>query len=288
MKPSVKIALLQGLDYGSKAHAEAKTFSQIREAAAEGAKVICTQELFNTSYFCGSQQIENFEYAEAIPGPTSNKLSALAKELEVVIIAAFFEKRTKGIYHNSAICLDTDGTLLGPYRKMHIPQDPGFEEKFYFTPGDSGYPVFKTAYGTLGVLICCDQWFPEAARLMAIAGAEILFYPTAIGWSPQEKEALGAAQHHAWETVQCGHAIANGCYVATVNRVGVENETEFWGQSFVADFYGQVMTRGSVDCQEILYATCDLKELEAMRQTWPFLRDRRIESYEGLRSRFID
>lgn len=283
----VKIALLQGRDYGSAAANLEASCEQIRRAAAEGARIICTQELFNTPYFCNNQEIKHFELAEPIPGLSTKVLSALALELKVVLVATLFEKRATGIYHNTAVCIDADGAMLGKYRKMHIPQDPCFEEKFYFSPGDLGYPVWETAYGTIGVLICWDQWFPEAARMMALAGAEILFYPTAIGWLPQEKAALGAAQHHAWETVQCGHAIANGCYLAAVNRVGVEGQTEFWGQSFVTDFYGQVMKRAPIDEVCILTAECDLLALESMRQTWPFFRDRRVDSYAGLSERSL-
>jgi N-carbamoylputrescine amidase len=285
---SVKIALIQGREQGSKPANLNYSVKKIREAAAAGAKIICTQELFNTPYFCTSQKNENFDLSEAIPGPTTDCLSELSKELNIVLIAALFEKRAKGIYHNTAICFNADGCLLGKYRKMHIPQDPGFEEKFYFTPGDLGYPVWETAYGKIGVLICWDQWFPEAARVAALAGAEILFYPTAIGWLPQEKAALGEAQHHAWETIQCGHAVANGCYLASVNRVGIENNTEFWGQSFVSDFYGQVLVRAPIEEETILYAHCDLNALESMRQTWPFFRDRRPESYKGLTGLSID
>ena len=287
-QPRVKIALLPGRDCGSAAANLEASCEQIRRAAAEGAQIICTQELFNTPYFCNNQAIENFELAEPIPGLSTKVLSALALELKVVLVAALFEKRGTGIYHNTAVCMDADGVMLGKYRKMHIPQDPGFEEKFYFSPGDLGYPVWETAYGKIGVLICWDQWFPEAARMMALAGAEILFYPTAIGWLPEEKAALGASQHHAWETVQCGHAIANGCYLAAVNRVGVEGQTEFWGQSFVADFYGQVMKRAPIDEVCILTAECDLRALESMRQTWPFFRDRRVDSYAGLSERSLE
>ncbi len=287
-KSKVCIALIQGRDQGD-AHLNLKvTIEQIRAAAASGARIICTQELFNTPYFCNSQNTANFNMAEPIPGPTTEALSALAAELKVVLIAALFEKRATGIYHNTAVCLNADGRMLGKYRKMHIPQDPGFEEKFYFSPGDLGFPVWETAYGKVGVMICWDQWFPEAARLMALAGAEILFYPTAIGWLEEEKAELGAAQHHAWETVQCGHAVANGCYLAAVNRVGVEGQTEFWGQSFVSDFYGQVIARAPTDEDCILRAECDLAALEGMRQIWPFFRDRRVEAYGGLTERALD
>ena len=287
-RSKVHIALIQGRDLGSPELNLEVTVDQIRSAAASGAQIICTQELFNTPYFCKNQEIENFKLAERIPGPTTALLSSLAAELGVVLIVAMFEQRGTGIYHNTAVCFDADGCLLGRYRKMHLPQDPGFEEKFYFTPGDLGFPVWKSRYGTIGVLICWDQWFPEAARLMALAGAEILFYPTAIGWLEEEKAALGTAQHHAWETVQCGHAVANGCYLAAVNRVGVEGQTEFWGQSFVSDFYGQVIARAPISEDCILKVECDLAALESMRQTWPFFRDRRVESYAGLTERALD
>ena len=285
---SVRIALIQGREQGSKQADLEYTIDCIREAAAGGAQIICTQELFNTPYFCTVQDTERFDLAEPIPGPTTDVLVELAKELGVVLIASLFERRAAGIYHNTAAVIDANGSYLGKYRKMHIPQDPGFEEKFYFTPGDLGYRVWNTAFGKIGVLICWDQWYPEAARLAALAGAEILFYPTAIGWLPEEKAELGDAQHTAWETVQRGHAVANGCYVAAVNRVGTEANTEFWGQSFVADFYGQVMERGPVREEAILYADCDRKALEDMRRIWPFFRDRRVDSFGGLTRRMID
>jgi N-carbamoylputrescine amidase len=222
-----------------------------------------------------------------MPGRLTRELGALAAELGVVIVAAAFEKRAPGLHHNTAAVIDADGELLGIYRKMHIPQDPGFEEKFYFTPGDLGFPAWRTRHGTIGVLICWDQWYPEAARLAALHGAEILFYPTAIGWLTEEKAELGAAQHCAWETAQRGHAVANGCYVAAVNRVGTEGATEFWGQSFVSDFCGQVGARATADREEILYADCDLAALEAHRRMWPFFRDRRIDAYGGLTERWL-
>lgn len=284
----VRIALIQGREQGSKQADLDYTVIRIREAAAGGAQIICTQELFNTPYFCIKQATEQFDLAEPVPGPTTDVLAELAKELGVVIIASLFERRAPGLYHNTAAVIDADGSYLGKYRKMHIPQDPGFEEKFYFTPGDLGYKVWETAFGKIGVLICWDQWYPEAARMAALAGAEILFYPTAIGWLPEETAELGEAQHTAWETVQRGHAVANGCYVAVVNRVGTEANTEFWGQSFVADFYGQVVNRAPVNEEAILYADCDLKGLEDMRRIWPFFRDRRIDSYSGITERMID
>ena len=284
----VRIALIQGREQGSPSTDLAYTVARIREAAASGAQIVCTQELFNTPYFCRTQDTKHFDLAEPIPGATTARLEALAGELGIVIISALFERRASGVYHNTAAVIDADGRYLGKYRKMHIPQDPGFEEKFYFTPGDLGYKVWDTKFGKISVLICWDQWYPEAARLSALAGAEIIFYPTAIGWLPAEKAELGAAQHTAWEAVQRGHAVANGCYVAAVNRTGVEGETEFWGQSFVSDFYGQIVERAPVSKEHILIADCDLKALEDMRRTWPLFRDRRIDTYDGMTSRMID
>jgi N-carbamoylputrescine amidase len=284
----VRIALIQGRELGSPTANLDYTVARIREAAASGAQIVCTQELFNTPYFCRTQDTEHFDLAEPIPGATTELLEAVAGELGIVIIAALFERRTSGVYHNTAVVIDADGRYLGKYRKMHIPQDPGFEEKFYFTPGDLGYKVWDTKFGKISVLICWDQWYPEAARLSALAGAEIIFYPTAIGWLPEEKAEFGAAQHTAWEAVQRGHAVANGCYVAAANRTGVEGEIEFWGQSFVSDFYGQIVGRAPVSEEHILIADCDLKALEDMRRTWPFFRDRRIDTYDGMTSRMID
>lgn len=286
-KRTLTLGLLQNRDLGSAAANLDDTLTRIRQAAAAGAQVICTQELFTTPYFCRTQDHSLFELAETIPGPTTEALGALAKELEIVIVAALFEKRAPGIYHNTAVVFDADGSLMGRYRKMHIPQDPGFEEKFYFTPGDLGYPVWKTRYGTLGVLICWDQWFPEAARLCALQGAEVLLYPTAIGWLPEEKPTLGEAQYNAWKSVQCGHAVANGCYVAAVNRTGTEGQTEFWGRSFVAGPYGEILAQAPTSEPETLIHTCDLDTLETFRQIWPFFRDRRVDSYASLTQRFV-
>lgn len=284
----VRIALIQGHDYGSPADNLAQTVERIREAATKGAQIVCTQELFNLPYFCREQDAALFDLAEPVPGPTTDRMCALAAELGVAIVLSLFEKRAAGVYHNTAAVIDADGRYLGKYRKMHIPQDPGFEEKFYFSPGDLGYKVWETRFGKIAVLICWDQWYPEAARLAALAGAEILFYPTAIGWLPEEKAELGDAQHAAWETVQRGHAVANGCYVAAVNRTGTEGTTEFWGQSFVADFYGQVIARAAASEDALLFADCDLDALEATRRIWPFFRDRRIDSFGGLTCRMID
>ena len=285
---AVSIGMIQGKDFGSKQANLDFTLEQIKVLAGQGAQIICTQELFNTNYFCNEQNTEQFDLAESIPGETSKIFSALAKELGVVIIAAYFEKRSSAIYHNSAIIVDSDGTHLGTYRKTHIPQDPDFEEKFYFTPGDQDFPVWDTAFGKIGVLICWDQWFPEAARLMALKGAEILFYPTAIGWLASEKAEWGESQHRAWESVQVGHAIANSCYVVTTNRVGVEKNTEFWGQSFVSDMYGKILKRASVDETESLLVECNLDALESMRKIWPFYRDRRPEKYQSITQHFLD
>lgn len=261
---------------------------RVAAAAAEGAQVVCLPELFNTLYFCRDQDPRHFDLAEPIPGPAVEAMQAAAAEHEVVVIAPVFERRAPGLYHNTAAIIDADGSLRGIYRKNHIPQDPGFEEKFYFAPGDLGFRAWETRYGKLGVCVCWDQWYPEAARLTALAGANILFYPTAIGWLPEEKAELGAAQHHAWETVQCGHAVANGCHVVAVNRVGREGDTEFWGQSFVANPYGQVIRRMSVAETGVAVVACDLAAQEDFRRIWPFFRDRRIDAYNGLTQRYLD
>lgn len=265
----------------------------IREAAVQGAQIICLPELFKTVYFCQEENHKYFQYAEAIPGPTTERLSALAKELQVVIVASLFERRAAGLYHNTAAVIDADGTLLGIYRKMHIPDDPLFYEKFYFTPGDLGFRCWQTKYARVGVLVCWDQWYPEAARLTALRGAEVIFYPTAIGWHPSEKAEFGERQHSSWETVQRGHAIANGCYVAVPNRVGHEapaggDGLDFWGRSFIADPAGQILAKGGDEKPEIVIASIDPKALDTQRTHWPFLRDRRIEAYAELTKRFID
>jgi N-carbamoylputrescine amidase len=285
---TVTLGLIQGTTYASKAESHARHDVLIRDAASKGAQIICLQEIFDIPYFCTRQDTSLFDLAEAIPGPTTDHLATLAKELGVVIIAPLFEKRGAGLYHNTVAVLDADGSYLGKYRKMHIPQDPGFEEKFYFTPGDLGYRVWDTKFGRIGVLICWDQWYPEAARLTALAGAEILFYPTAIGWLSSEKAALGTAQHCAWETVQRGHAVANGCFVAAVNRTGFQDDTEFWGQSFVANPYGEIVAKGSVESEEVVIVTCDLQAVEDFRRIWPFFRDRRIDTYAPLTKRYLD
>ena len=264
-----------------------------KKAAENGANIVCTQELFSSQYFCQSENHSNFNFAEPIPGPKTEALREIAYKHDIVIVASLFEKRTAGIYHNTAVIIDADGTLLGTYRKMHIPDDPLYYEKFYFTPGDQGFQAWETKYGKIGVLICWDQWYPEAARLTALAGAEILFYPTAIGWHPSEKESNGESQCSAWQTIQLSHAISNGCYVAAVNRTGHENPAggdgiEFWGQSFVAAPSGQVLAKGSVDKNETIMLEINMAEIEEYRTEWPFLRDRRIDAYEGLSQRFLD
>ena len=265
-----------------------RTMASIRRAAAQGAQIICLQELFASRYFCQSEDTDYFRLAEPIPGPTTTAMRRLAAELQVVLIVPLFEQRTPGLYHNSAVVFDADGALLGTYRKMHIPDDPGYYEKFYFTPGDLGYQTYRTRYATIGTLICWDQWFPEAARLTALSGAQILFYPSAIGWHEGELPEVARAQHEAWEMVQRSHAITNGVYVATVNRVGREGTVSFWGASFVAAPSGQLVAKASQSEEATLLATCDLTAIATMRQQWPFLRDRRIDTYNALAARFID
>ncbi|HED30763.1 MAG TPA: carbon-nitrogen hydrolase [Prosthecochloris aestuarii] len=263
--------------------------NHIMTAASEGAHIVCLQELFTSLYFCQTEEYGPFDLAEPIPGPSTGVLQKLAAELEVVIVASLFERRARGLYHNTAAVIDADGSYLGKYRKMHIPDDPGFYEKFYFTPGDLGYKVFKTRYATIGVLICWDQWYPEAARLTALKGAEILFYPTAIGWSVDERSGdVRRAQKDAWQTIQRGHAIANGVFVAAANRVGSEGSLQFWGGSFLADPFGQLMVSGDESQEEVLYADCDLGRIGFYRSHWPFLRDRRIETYGDVQKRYID
>ncbi|MEY3109383.1 MAG: hypothetical protein RL079_68 [Verrucomicrobiota bacterium] len=289
MADSVRIGLIQLTAEDTPAANVRKTLPRIEEAAAKGAKIIGLQEMFTTKYFCINQDPKNFDLAEPIEtGPSVTELAKVAKRLGVVIVAPLFEARGSEVYHNTAAVIDADGTVLGKYRKMHIPQDPGFEEKFYFTPGDLGFRTWKTAHGDIGVLICWDQWYPEAARLTALGGAQILFYPTAIGWLPEEKAALGHAQHNAWETVQRGHGVANGCYVAATNRVGTEGRTQFWGQSFVSDPYGEIVARASIEKEEILLADCDLVKQREFRRIWPFFRDRRIDAYGDLTRRLRD
>jgi N-carbamoylputrescine amidase len=263
-----------------------KALTRIGEAAARGAKVICLQELFRSRYFCQSEEARSFDLAEPIPGPTTEALGAAAAARKVVVVGSIFERRTEGIYHNTAVVMDADGRLAGRYRKMHIPDDPHYYEKFYFTPGDLDFTAHRTAHATVGALVCWDQWFPEAARLVALAGAQIVFYPTAIGWERGEVEPVRRRQLQAWETVQRGHAIASGMFVAAVNRVGAEDSLEFWGNSFVVDPFGEVIARAGAGAEEILVAECNLALIEETRRNWPFLRDRRIDAYGDLLRRF--
>ena len=272
----------------------AGTLEAIEEAAQRGAKVICTQELFCSKYFCQSEDYRYFDMAEPIPGPSSRALCAVAKKHNVVVIGSLFEKRAAGLYHNTAVVIDANGELLGLYRKMHIPDDPLFYEKFYFTPGDLGFKAFATKYAKIGVLICWDQWYPEGARITALKGAEVLFFPTAIGWHPGEEQSVNQAQHESWELIQRSHAVANGVFVAAPNRVGHETFAgipgegiQFWGQSFLCDPRGQVLQRGSVDQEDILIAECDLSQIDQQRQHWPFLRDRRIDAYGSITERYL-
>jgi N-carbamoylputrescine amidase len=264
---------------------------RVREAKAKGAQIVCLPELFRSQYFCQTEDHRHFELAEPVPGPGTEALASVAAELGVVIIASLFERRAEGLYHNTAAVIDADGGYLGKYRKMHIPDDPQYYEKFYFTPGDLGFRAWDTRFGRIGVLVCWDQWYPEAARLTALSGAQILFYPTAIGWLPAEKAEHGAQQQAAWETIQRSHAIANGVYVCAVNRVGHEGDPagglEFWGGSFVTDPGGRVLAKASQD-EEVLIATCDLSKVDASRTHWPFLRDRRIDAYQDLTKRYLD
>jgi len=265
---------------------------KIREAAARGAQIVCTQELFRSQYFCRTEDHAQFALAEPIPGPSTESLGRLARELGIVIVASLFERRAAGVYHNTAAVIGTSGEIAGLYRKMHIPDDPLYYEKFYFTPGDLGFVNFDTKFGRLGVLVCWDQWYPEGARVSALAGADILFYPTAIGWHPSEKAKHGARQLDAWKTIQRAHAIANGIYVAAVNRVGYEGTAEsgieFWGSSFVADPFGQIIAEASQTEEETLIVECDPHRTEVVRQHWPFLRDRRIDAYAPILNRWID
>ncbi|MBX0326520.1 carbon-nitrogen hydrolase [Oscillochloris sp. ZM17-4] len=288
----VNIGLVQLAMDDAPAANMASAMAAVRAAAAQGAQIICLPELFRSRYFCQSEEHVNFALAEPVPGPSTEILCALARELGVVIIASLFEKRAEGLYHNTAAVIDADGSYLGKYRKMHIPDDPLFYEKFYFTPGDLGFKVFPTRFGRVGVLICWDQWYPEAARLTALRGADLLFYPTAIGWHPAEKAEYGLAQHQSWETIQRSHGVANGCYVVSVNRTGHEGDPaggiEFWGQSFLSDPSGTILAKAPVDHAAILVAPVDLARLDVQRTHWPFLRDRRIDAYGEITKRYID
>jgi len=286
----VKIGLIQSACVKDKATNLRQTTEKIIEAAKKGAQIICLQELFTSLYFCDVEDYENFKLAEPIPGPSTDALGKLATELQIVIIASLFEKRAQGIYHNTVAVVDADGSYLGKYRKMHIPDDPAYYEKFYFTPGDLGYKIFKTKFANIGVLICWDQWYPEASRITALMGAEILFYPTAIGWATSQDEETNREQFNAWQTIQRSHAIANGVHVVSVNRVGFEQNglMKFWGGSFIANPFGKILYQASHDKEEIIVHETDTSKTDSYRTHWPFLRDRRIDSYEPITKRFID
>jgi N-carbamoylputrescine amidase len=297
--PNYKIGLIQ-MSMGADPEANfAAAIDRIRQAAAQGANIVCLPELFRTQYFCQREDLRLFDLAERIPGPSTEKLAAIAREAGIVIVASPFECRAAGLYHNTAVTLGPDGAIAGLYRKMHIPDDPLYYEKYYFTPGDLGFRSTDTRFGRIGTLVCWDQWYPEGARLTALQGAEVLFYPTAIGWHPAEKAEFGAAQYEAWQTIQRAHAIANGVYVAAPNRVGCEQGDilgnrapgpglEFWGGSFIADPFGRIVAKAAHDAEEVLVAEIDLALLEDTRRNWPFLRDRRIDAYAPITSRFLD
>ncbi len=286
-KDEITIGLIQ-MSSGKDPKANlAKAVKKIEEAASRGAQIICLPELFKSQYFCQEEDEQNFRLAETIPGDTTKAISAVAKKTSAAVIAGIFEKRARGLYHNSAAVIDASGKLLGIYRKMHIPDDPHYYEKFYFTPGDLGFKAHKTVYGKIGVLICWDQWYPEAARLTALRGAQILFYPTAIGWYPEAKQAT-AEMKSAWEIAQRAHGIANGVFVASVNRVGTEGRIKFWGSSFISGPFGEIIAKASADKEEILIAKCDMGLIDSTRHGWPFLRDRRIDAYKDITSRFLD
>ncbi|MGE5305509.1 MAG: carbon-nitrogen hydrolase [Alphaproteobacteria bacterium] len=287
-KNEVTLGLVQ-MSTGADADANlAKAVQRIAVAARKGAQIVCLQELFRSNYFCQSEDARNFQLAETIPGQSTEALRALARAKQIVVIASIFEKRSAGLYHNSAVVIDADGALIGRYRKMHVPDDPLYYEKFYFAPGDLGFPSFQTRYAKIAVLVCWDQWFPEGARLAALSGAEILFYPTAIGWIPGEPRLVSRHQREAWELIQRSHAVANGVYVAVTNRVGREAKIKFWGNSFVAAPFGEIVARGSSEREEIVIARCDLAKIAETRENWPFLRDRRVDAYGPLQSRFLE
>ena len=284
----VRLALVQMRDAGSPVRCIESAVGWIEKAAAEGAQVICLQELVAGSYPCQSEDHRNFDDAESIPGPSTNAISDVAKRLDVVVVVPIFERRSPGLYHNTAVVIDADGSIAGRYRKMHIPDDPLFYEKFYFTPGDLGFEPISTKYAKLGVGICWDQWFPEAARLFTLAGAEILLYPTAIGWIDEEKEEFGVGQQDAWLTSMRAHAIANGIWLGAANRVGIEGRLEFWGNSFIASPRGEVVAKAGDTEEGLVVSDCILDEIDVVRTHWPFLRDRRIDAYQGLTKRWID
>jgi N-carbamoylputrescine amidase len=291
MAKKFTVGLIQMRSTAASAENLTRATAKIRDAAALGAQIICLPELFRSPYFCREENADLFQLAEPIPGPTTEALGSVARELKISLVVSIFERRAAGVYHNSAGVIDANGSLLGRYRKMHIPDDPLYYEKFYFTPGDLGFPNFDTRYGRIGVQICWDQWYPEGARLTSLRGAQILFYPTSIGWHPREKAEFGAAQHDAWLTIQRAHAIANGVYVAVVNRVGFEGPAnaglEFWGRSFLADPFGRVVAEASDSDEEILIAECDPALSEETRRNWPFLRDRRIDAYQPILERWL-
>ena len=286
----VKVGIVQMSCSADKQANLQKAIEKVKEAAAKGAQIVCLQELFTSLYFCDVEDYDNFKLAEPIPGPSSEALGKIAKDLGVVIIASLFEKRTQGLYHNTTAILDADGTYLGKYRKMHIPDDPAYYEKFYFAPGDLGYKVFNTKFAKVGVLICWDQWYPEASRITALMGAEILFYPTAIGWATSQDEDTNIEQYNAWQTIQRSHSVANGLHVVSVNRVGLEQEgaMKFWGGSFIANPFGSIIYRASHENEEVHVEELDLDKTDRYRTHWPFLRDRRIDSYQQITKRFID
>jgi N-carbamoylputrescine amidase len=286
----VNVGIIQMPCVKDKATNLQKAIEKIREAVSKGARIICLQELFTSLYFCDVEDYDNFQLAESIPGPVTETLQGIARDNRVVIIASLFEKRTQGIYHNTAAVIDADGSYLGKYRKMHIPDDPAFYEKFYFTPGDLGYRVFDTAYAKIGVLICWDQWYPEAARITSLMGAEILFYPTAIGWSTAQDLPTNEEQYNAWETIQRSHAVANGVHVVSVNRVGFEQngKMKFWGGSFIANPFGRILYKAGQDQEEVVVGEIDMAKTDSYRTHWPFMRDRRIDSYLPITKRFID
>jgi N-carbamoylputrescine amidase len=287
-KQAVTLGLIQMTAGDSVSANVEKAVERLTAAAKKGAQIVCLQELFRSRYFCQSENHKNFKLAEPIPGPTSEALSAVAAEHEIAVVASLFERRSAGIYHNTAVVIDADGSIAGIYRKMHIPDDPLYYEKFYFTPGDLGFPSFQTRYAKVGALVCWDQWFPEGARLAALSGAQILVYPTAIGWIPNEPRAVAQNQRAAWELIQRSHAVANGVYVASVNRVGREGKIKFWGNSFVAGPFGEIVAHAGGEREEILLAKCDLGKIEETRQSWPFLRDRRIDAYASLLARTLE
>ena len=285
---SIHVGIIQVACSDDKQGNVAKSIEKIREAAGLGAQVICLQELFSTTYFCWEENYDNFKLADAIPGPVTDRFRELARELDVVIIASLFEKRAEGVYHNTVAVIDADGTLAGTYRKHHIPDDPGFYEKFYFTPGDGGYKVFDTKYGRIGTLICWDQWYPEAARITSLMGAQVIFYPTAIGWASAQPVALNQQQYQAWQTIQRAHAVANGVFVVSVNRTGTEGDLKFWGGSFIAAPFGEILYQASHDLEDVHVHELDLDKIGETRIHWPFLRDRRIDSYAPILNRYID